>query len=122
MVRKDLHMRMGKACAQAAHASMAFLTRNLTNEKSGYSKYYITLSSVEEEWIKESYTKICVYVNSEEELRTVMANAFRAGLVCHEIIDSGTTEFNGVPTLTCCAIGPDEAEKIDVITGYLKLL
>jgi len=32
------------------------------------------------------------------------------------------TEFHGVPTNTCLAIGPDLAEKIDSITGDLELL
>jgi PTH2 family peptidyl-tRNA hydrolase len=34
----------------------------------------------------------------------------------------GKTEFNGVPTKTCLGIGPAKAEKIDKITGDLKLL
>jgi PTH2 family peptidyl-tRNA hydrolase len=38
------------------------------------------------------------------------------------IIDSGKTEFGGVPTKTCLAIGPDYSEKIDKVTGNLKLL
>jgi peptidyl-tRNA hydrolase len=33
------------------------------------------------------------------------------------IVDSGKTEFGGVSTTTCCAIGPNEAEAIDQITG-----
>jgi hypothetical protein len=30
VIRKDLKMRRGKECAQAAHASMAFITRRLS--------------------------------------------------------------------------------------------
>jgi hypothetical protein len=36
-------------------------------------------------------------------------------------IDSGKTEFHGVPIRTCLAIGLDDAEKIDEITGSLQL-
>ena len=36
-------------------------------------------------------------------------------------VDAGRTEFHGVPTATCCAIGPDWPERIDPITGHLKL-
>ena len=37
------------------------------------------------------------------------------------IIDLGKTEFNGEPTKTCLAIGPNKTELIDSITGHLKL-
>lgn len=37
------------------------------------------------------------------------------------ITDSGITEFGGVPTRTCLAIGPDWSELIDPITSHLKL-
>jgi PTH2 family peptidyl-tRNA hydrolase len=36
--------------------------------------------------------------------------------------DNGKTEFHEEPTRTCLAIGPNEAEKIDEITGELQLL
>lgn len=37
------------------------------------------------------------------------------------ITDVGRTEFNGVPTITALAIGPNKSEDIDKITGHLKL-
>jgi peptidyl-tRNA hydrolase len=39
-----------------------------------------------------------------------------------EPTDSGKTEFPGEPTNTCLAIGPDDADKIDAVTGELQLL
>ena len=48
--------------------------------------------------------------------------ALEAGLEVHLITDRGKTEFHGEPTNTCLAIGPDEADKIDEITGDLQLL
>lgn len=45
-----------------------------------------------------------------------------AGLVVNLITDNGTTEFGGIPTKTCLAIGPDYKERIDPITKHLKLL
>lgn len=129
VMRKDLHMRKGKMIAQGQHASMMFIIKRLIKCSDVYElepiydNHIIKFSKVQEEWLfNNEFAKICVYVNSEEELRTVMANAFREGLECNEIIDSGHTEFNGVPTLTCCTIGPDESEKIDKVTGHLKLL
>ena len=44
-------------------------------------------------------------------------------MICyHGTPKGGFTEFNGVPTFTCIAVGPDKSEKIDLITGGLPLL
>ena len=112
VIRRDLKMRRGKEIAQGAHASMSFLSRKAMKGES--------LSKVEEEWMKSSYRKICVKVNSENELFQVHKKALEAGLVSNVILDSGKTEFNS-PTYTCCAIGPDYDEEIDEITGNLEL-
>ena len=73
-------------------------------------------------WLSGRFTKVVVRVDSEAELLEVYQKAKDAGLPCSLIQDSGATEFHGVPTYTAVAIGPDEAEKIDAITGQLKLL
>ena len=49
-------------------------------------------------------------------------DAIEKGLPCALIQDSGLTEFKGIPTYTCCAIGPAKEELIDEITGDLPLL
>lgn len=125
VIRKDLKMRRGKECAQAAHASMAWLTRRLTAEDhgsfGGAYLYSILLSKAEEAWVKGAFAKITLQVETEQELRELYNRAKDAGLEAQLIIDSGRTEFNGIPTATAVAIGPDEAEKIDKITGDLKL-
>jgi PTH2 family peptidyl-tRNA hydrolase len=59
-------------------------------------------------------------VDSEAELLEIAQKA-REARVIHVITDAGHTEFGGVPTKTCLAIGPDEDEKIGAITGHLKL-
>lgn len=38
------------------------------------------------------------------------------------IVDNGKTEFNGVKTPTCLAIGPAEDVDLEPVTGHLKLL
>jgi peptidyl-tRNA hydrolase, PTH2 family len=65
---------------------------------------------------------VCVRVDSEEELLCVVKAAQEAGLLVQLCVDAGRTEFHGVPTPTCCAVGPDFPERIDPITGHLKLL
>ena len=119
VMRNDLGMRKGKMIAQGAHASMAFLTRRMKAKK---GKAKLALSPAEVEWLESSFAKVCVRVNSEEELIEIMHRAGEAGLEVHLITDSGRTEFHGVATNTCLAIGPDYSDKIDPITGELKLL
>ena len=73
-------------------------------------------------WIVGSFAKVCVRCNSEEELMAIHDKAIELGLEVHLITDSGRTEFHGQPTRTCLAIGPDDASKIDPVTGHLELL
>jgi PTH2 family peptidyl-tRNA hydrolase len=121
VMRKDLQMRKGKMCAQAAHASMAFITRRLTYVDNG--EYGVFLSEVERQWLDESFVKICVSVDSEQELLDLYELvSTQSDIVAHLVQDNGWTEFNNVPTYTCFALGPDEADKIDPFTSHLKLL
>jgi PTH2 family peptidyl-tRNA hydrolase len=129
-MRTDLNMRKGKMIAQGSHASMAFLTRNgefgIYGYNHGYPECFMNgkLSNLKEaqEWMENSFTKICLYVNSEAELDEIYQKAENAGLTVHMVVDNGLTEFNGVKTKTCLAIGPHYSEKIDPITGHLKPL
>lgn len=118
VIRRDLGMRRGKEIAQGCHSSIAFLTRKL---QSGAKISLSSFSKPVQEWIESGFAKVCVQVQSEEELLEVYQNAKNAKLEAHLVTDSGRTEFDGVPTKTCCAIGPDKVEKIDAITGHLKL-
>lgn len=126
VVRKDLNMRKGKIAAQVAHASMKVILDLFWEEpqlKSTMKMYKIfDMESPEYKWLKDKFTKICVSVDSEQELIDIYEKAKGKGMLCSLIEDSGATEFKGVPTKTCCAIGPDESHKIDMITGHLKLL
>lgn len=109
-------LRKGKMIAQGAHASIAFLTRRLQRQKTP------KFTKPEQEWMDSGFAKVCVRVNSEEELLDILQQAKDAMLEVHLITDSGKTEFHGEPTKTCLAIGPDYSEKIDPITGDLTLL
>lgn len=119
VMRHDLKMRRGKQIAQGAHASMAFLTRRL---QSSPSISLNDFSPSARTWISGSFAKVCVRCNSEEELMAIHDKAMEMGLEVHLITDSGRTEFHGKPTRTCLAIGPDDASKIDQVTGHLELL
>lgn len=124
VIRKDLNMRKGKIAAQAAHASMkAILDRGYTQfDDTGLNTLVIPLTANIEPWLTGLFTKICVSVNSEDELLNIYNQAISADICCSLIQDAGLTEFNGRPTLTAVAIGPDVEEVINPITGHLPLL
>jgi PTH2 family peptidyl-tRNA hydrolase len=119
VVRKDLKMRRGKEIAQGSHASIAFLS--FLARKSLLSAKPIELTLAQTEWINGIFKKVCLQVNSEQELLDIHEKALSKGLDVHLIKDSGLTEFNGIATITCLAIGPDEDSKIDEVTGTLSL-
>lgn len=114
VIRKDLNMRKGKMVAQGSHASIAFLTRRVQNSE--------PIAEIQKEWLDGSFVKVCVSVDSEEELLEIEEKAIEMSVECHVVTDNGLTEFNGVPTRTCLALGPDKSEILDQITGHLKLL
>lgn len=123
VIRKDLKMRKGKMVAQGAHASLGiFFNRGeIYSDENGYF-LQIPLTEEMKEWYLGRFTKICVSVDSKEELEDIYNKAKEADLPVSLIEDAGLTEFNGVKTLTAVGIGPAKPEDIDKITGELSLL
>ena len=111
LMRKDLKMRRGKEIAQGSHAAMSFLVKGQV--KIG--------SHLLNKWLNGGQTKVCLQIHSEEELMELYQKAIDNGLIANFITDAGRTEFNGIPTKTCVAIGPNKSEDIDKITKHLKL-
>lgn len=107
VIRKDLNMRKGKMVAQGSHASLGAYLRT---EKDDQKK-----------WMSEGQTKICVSVDSEEDLINVYSLAAKLGLPAVLIRDAGHTELPP-NTATAVGIGPCEESSVDPITGKLKLL
>lgn len=125
VVRKDLKMNRGKIAAQAAHASMKiFFDRVINTKEKKDDSFDITInfSKEMEFWRESAFTKACLRVDSEEELLEIYDKAKKEGLPTALITDSGQAVFHNIPTNTCIAIGPDKSEKIDKITGHLRLL
>lgn len=117
-------LRTGKLISQAAHASMAFMSNKLRIPVPGAEDTEcraILLSKEQCHWVDGIFTKICVYVESEEELLYVHKSALEADLTSHLITDKGLTEFGGIPTHTAVAIGPHYESKLKPITGHLPL-
>ena len=123
VVRKDLKMRKGKIASQVAHASMKSIFGNIDNDTiTSNNKLTICLDNDLRDWLTNSFIKVVVGCDSEDELLALDIKAEQQ-MLRHAIIkDNGTTVFHGIPTYTTLAIGPAEESKIDSITGHLKLL
>ena len=131
VMRRDLKMRKGKIAAQAGHACvtavlMALEKENRLNQiRTDGNGIYLAPSNMDatalSEWFDEGVAKICVYVDSEEELLEIDRKAKEAGIISALICDAGLTEFHGEPTYTCLALEPKSAEEVDKITKELPL-
>lgn len=127
VMRKDLGMRKGKMVAQGAHASLGCILNFISETAVDGMRRTLFIPDQDvadyvSAWLDGSFTKICLSVNSETELDEIYEKAKNANLPCSLIVDNGATEFHGIKTKTCCAIGPARSEIIDSITGHLSLL
>lgn len=107
VVNKSLELPVGKLAAQVAHGSVAAL---LTSDSDKINQ-----------WLSQGMPKIIVQGENTEQLEELNSKASEAGVCAQLIRDAGKTVVEA-GTVTCLAIGPDEAEKVDAISGRLKLL
>lgn len=131
VMRRDLKMRKGKIAAQAGHACVTATLMALQKEgrlnQIQVTDDWVGLAPDEQkatplsEWFDKGVAKICVYVDSEEELLQLHQKAKAAGVISALIQDAGMTEFHGQPTYTCLALEPLAAERADKFTGGLPL-
>lgn len=138
VIRKDLMNPLdkfiGKMIAQGCHGSLGiFLSMMNKNNKLDEvepeikdGKYELKLTvdvgSDLDNWLRGIYTKVCLYVNSEEELLNLYNNIKQTDIPVILITDNGITKFKGKKTNTCIVIGPYDSDKINKFTGNLKLL
>ena len=109
VVRTDLDMGKGKIAAQVGHACVL-------------GAEYVRKSKPEwfSEWWK-GQEKIVLKVSNLKELEQVKQGAIEIGVPWSEVTDAGHTQI-APGTVTCISIGPAPEEKIDKITGDLKLM
>lgn len=131
VMRRDLKMRKGKIAAQAGHACieailMALQKENRMNGFETMSDKVLLKSEGKQatplsDWFHYGCAKVCVYVDSEQELSDIANKAAERGILAAVITDAGMTEFHGVPTKTCLALEPLPVEIADELTGTLPL-
>lgn len=107
LIRTDLKMPKGKIAAQAAHASVDAV---LKSDK-----------SMVDSWRSQGMKKVALKVSDEKELIKYFQHAKDNGLTASLITDAGKN-YVAPGTKTAVAIGPDDEEKIDEVTGELKML
>lgn len=107
LVRKDLKLPKGKLAAQCAHASVEAVFNSDKNKVAA--------------WRSQGQKKVVLKVKDEKELIEFLNLAKAAKLKAALITDAGKTVI-APGTKTCLGIGPDSEEKIDAITGKLKML
>jgi PTH2 family peptidyl-tRNA hydrolase len=129
VVRTDLKMSSGKMASQVAHASLAFLTRNLTKVNGAYDPHpgcvhphqlHWTFNPTKqhivavESWLEHSFAKIVCFVDSLQELEDLRTKCLDCRMVVHRVEDSvlGTT--------TCIAIGPHYRVALDLVCSQLR--
>jgi len=107
LVRQDLKLPKGKLAAQVAHAAVSCYDSSPAKKK--------------KEWLSLGMKKVVLKVRDEKELMSYASKARDAGLIVDVIRDAGRTVVEP-GTVTCCGIGPDEEDIIDLVTGNLKIL
>lgn len=135
VVNKSLNMPSGKLAAQVAHASQeALFSSALIQFSDEYGRgLYLPLETENcdrnaisywfegEDFKNPLFTKIIVYVKSEEKLLKIRDLAKEKQLPHALITDSALTFFDK-PTITCVGIGPCWEEDFVGITDKLRLL
>ncbi|MCK4927731.1 MAG: peptidyl-tRNA hydrolase Pth2 [Candidatus Aenigmarchaeota archaeon] len=106
VIRKDLNLSKGKIAAQAAHASLG-----------AYKKASFVNKSI---WEINGQKKVVLKIESEKAIIDLFNRAKKEKLKAALIRDAGKTEIPA-GTITALAIGPEKDDKIDRLTGHLKL-
>ena len=115
-------MKRASIAALVAKASSEFLLDNDESEVGGSLLIYLTPE--ESSWINGDSKRIVLGVSSENMLKSLTFEAEIAGIQSYLIFGNlpENHKRTGSNEALCAAIGPDESDKIDKITGNLKLL
>lgn len=112
VIRRDLKLSPGKAVAQGAHASEGA-------KEDAIDRWGPISAEMLESW-GEAKAKICLGVDSEEELLALVEACEKANIGHYLVRDAGRTEVEPL-TPTALGIGPEFNRHVNKITGALGL-
>jgi PTH2 family peptidyl-tRNA hydrolase len=107
VVRTDLGMGRGKIAAQVAHAAVAAVLASRDPDLAA--------------WLGEGQPKVVLKVPTGDQLLELARQARAGGLPVQVVHDAGRTQV-APGTVTCCAVGPADSERVDQVTAGLSLL
>ncbi len=110
VVNHELKMGKGKVAAQVGHAAVQ------ATLKSGKLRPELL-----DAWLSTGQKKICVKAEDANHIESIEREANQHQILTSKVYDAGHTQIPS-GSLTVLALGPDEEEKLDNLTGKLKLL
>lgn len=108
LVRTDVKMTKGKACAQCCHAAV-----RACQVAHHYAPQKLRT------WLSQGQKKITLKV-TEQELTDLLDKLYKTTIICGKIQDAGHTQVDP-GTVTVGFVGPWDENELDEITGHLKL-
>ena len=109
VINHELKMGKGKIAAQVGHAAVK------ATLKSGEARPELL-----DAWLSTGQKKICVKADDARLIEQIEQEAKQHNVLSSKIHDAGHTQIPA-GSLTVLALGPDENEKLDALTGELKL-
>ena len=110
-VRTDLKMGKGKIAAQVGHATLGIYKKNLREKR----------DDILEKWANSGEAKIVVKVKTEREMLQLQRKAEEMKMPTHMVCDAGHTQV-AAGSNTVLVIGPEYENRLNMITGHLKLM
>ena len=110
VINHELKMGKGKIAAQVGHAAVK------ATLQSGEHRPELL-----DAWLSTGQKKVCVKADDVRQLEQIEHQAKHHQILTSKIRDAGHTQIPA-GSYTVLALGPDEEEKLDALTGELKLL
>jgi peptidyl-tRNA hydrolase len=131
VVRRDLQMPVGLVAEQVAHITDSFMGKGIAAaslqpvslSKSIRSTIKNPFTQAEVEWMIDPYLSVLA-VNTCEELQIIEDKARAEGIKVNAWIDVIPSQILNGQAIRCkigISIGPDDFDKIKIVTGTLPL-